>query len=587
MFESFDPEERVMDFAESRLVSALEKAPSGIDGLDEVTGGGLPRSRTTLVCGGAGCGKTLMGLQFLVRGALDYGEPGVLMAFEETTAALTQNVASLGWDLDDLIARELLVIDRVSVSPGEIVESGEWDLDGLMLRIGAAIDAIGAKRVVLDTIEVLFGALSNERLLRSELRRLFGWLNERGVSVIVTGESGGGKSFTRYGLEEYVSDCVIVLDQRLIEQIATRRMRIAKYRGSAHGTDEYPVLIDDRGFSVLPITSMGLEYSVFTDRVSLGVPGLDEMLSGGAYRGTSVLLSGNPGSGKTTVGASFVAAACERGERALLFTFEESADQIVRNMASVGLDLARWREQGLLRIVASRSAAYGLERHLAEIHREVTAFDAHIVVIDPASALTGQAYEIASMLGRLVDHLKSRGATAMLTALTHGTSGDMTDLGVVGGIDTWIDLSNHEQLGERNRGISITKSRGMAHSSQLREFRLTTDGIEVRSAYASGGALLMGTARQAQEATDERARLDRGATRDAAQRVTQRRRATIEAQIAELRDSLESDSAESAFEDEASVASDRRRTTDDAALVTARTGTSDRVSANGGGKRDR
>ena len=285
-----------------------------------------------------------MGLQFLVRGALDYGEPGVLMAFEETTAALTQNVASLGWDLDDLIARGLLVIDRVSVSPGEIVESGEWDLDGLMLRIGAAIDAVGAKRVVLDTIEVLFGALSNERLLRSELRRLFGWLNERGVSAIVTGESGGGKSFTRYGLEEYVSDCVIVLDQRLIEQIATRRMRIAKYRGSAHGTDEYPV---------------------FTDRVSLGVPGLDEMLSGGAYRGTSVLLSGNPGSGKTTVGASFVAAACERGERALLFTFEESADQIVRNMASVGLDLAHWREQGLLRIVASRSAAYGLERHLA------------------------------------------------------------------------------------------------------------------------------------------------------------------------------------------------------------------------------
>ncbi len=556
---------------ESGPVAGLEKAPSGIGGLDEVTGGGLPRGRTTLVCGAAGCGKTLLGLQFLVRGALDYGEPGVLVAFEESIAALGQNVASLGWDLDGLIDRGLLIIDRVRVTPGEIVESGVWDLDGLMLRIGAAIDAIGAKRVVVDTIEVLFGALSNEPLLRAELGRLFAWLGGRGVSAVVTGESGE-RSLTRHGLEEYVSDCVIVLDQRVVEQIATRRLRIAKYRGSAHGADEYPILIDVDGFSVLPISSIGLDHPVFTDRVSLGVAELDEMLSGGPYRGTSVLVTGNAGSGKTTLAAGFLAAACARGERGLLFTFEESAGQIVRNMASVGLDLGRWRDQGLLRIVATRPAAYGLERHLAEVYRQVSSFDASCVVIDPASALSGQDYEIAAMLGRLVDHLKMRGATAMLTALIGAQAVDVADLGVSSVVDTWIDVSNHEQLGERNRAISVTKSRGMQHSAQLREFRLTADGIEIRPAYASGGVLLMGTARQAQEAADERARLDRDAGREAKRRAASRRRALIEAQIAELRARLESEGQESELEDEASVASERRLVVDEVALAAARMG---------------
>jgi circadian clock protein KaiC len=569
--------------ADLRPLTVLEKAPSGIDGLDEITGGGLPRSRTTLVCGGAGCGKTLLGLQFLVRGALDYGEPGVLVAFEESTAALTQNVASLGWNLDDLRRRNLLVIDRVSVTPGEIVESGEWDLDGLMLRIGAAIDAVGAKRVVLDTIEVLFGALADERLLRIELRRLFNWLNERGVSAIVTGESGG-KALTRHGLEEYVSDCVIILDQRLVEQVATRRMRIAKYRGSAHGADEYPFLIDDRGFSVLPITSMGLAHTVSTERVSLGVPTLDEMLSGGPYRGTSVLVTGNPGSGKTTLGCHFLAAACAAGERALLFTFEESADQVLRNMKSVGLDLARWREEGLLRIVATRPASFGLERHLAEIHREVASFGATSVVIDPASSLRGVDYEISAMLGRLVDHLKTQGVTAVLTSLTQGRIVDAADLGVSSVVDTWIDVSNHEQLGEHSRGISVVKSRGMEHSAQLREFRLGADGIEIRPPYASGGALLMGTARQAQESADERARLDRESTREAERRAAGRRQAAVRAQIAALQATLEGDDRDAELVELAADASDRRRVDDSAALVAARTSRSGPGGSNGNGE---
>ena len=338
-------------------VSGVEKAPSGISGLDEVMGGGLPRSRATLVCGGAGCGKTLMGLQFLVRGALDYGEPGVLIAFEISPAGLAQNVASLGWDLDGLMKRGLLAIDRVVVSPEQIVESGPWDLDGLMVRIGAAIDSIAAKRVVVDTIETLFRALSDERMLRIELRRLFNWLGDRGVSAIITAESGAA-TLTRHGLEEYVSDCVIVVDQRVVDQIATRRIRIAKYRGAAHGADEYPMLIDDAGVSVVPITSIGLQHAVFTDRVSLGVPGIDAMLSGGPYRGSTILVTGNPGSGKTTLAAGFLAAACARGERGLLVSFEESPGQIVRNMASVGLDLAGWREQGLA--LNHRDAARGL-----------------------------------------------------------------------------------------------------------------------------------------------------------------------------------------------------------------------------------
>jgi circadian clock protein KaiC len=451
------------------------------------------------------------------------------MSFEESAPALAENVGSLGWDLADLADRNLLVIDRVHVRRGEIIESGEWDLDGLMLRIGAAIDAIGAKRVVLDTVEVLYGVLLDEELLRAELRRLFDWLSARGVTAIVTGESGR-QSLTRHGLEEYVSDCVILLDQRIVDQNATRRLRIAKYRGSTHGSDEYPFLIDDRGLSVLPATSMALKHGVSTERVSLGVEELDRMLSGGPYRGTSVFVVGNPGSGKSTLAASYLDATCRSGRRAMFFSFEESADQIARNMASVGLDLVRWQapEQNLLRIVSTRPAAYGLERHLIEILRQIAAFEPHDVVIDPVSALTGEQYETAGMLARLVDHMKTIGTTTMFTALVREPNAEPATIGISSVVDTWIELSNHLEAGERNRAVSVVKSRGMRHSAELREFRLTSHGFEVLPSYQSGGKLLMGAAAAA------------------ARRASARRRAAIEGQIEALRQSLADEIGEEA-----------------------------------------
>lgn len=560
-------------------LTLLDKAPTGIAGLDEITGGGLPRGRTTLVCGGAGCGKTMMGLQFLVRGALDHGEPGVLMAFEETVGALKQNVASLGWDLDDLIERKLLVIDEVRLPPSEVIEAGAWDLDALMLRLNIAIEAVGATRVVLDTVEVLFGALSDERLLRMELRRLFAWLNDRGVSAIVTGERGDG-TMTRHGLEEYVSDCVILLDQRLVQQTATRRLRITKYRGSAHGADEYPFLIDDTGFSVLPLTSLGLAHVISDERVSVGLPELDQMLAGGIYRGSTVLVTGMPGSGKTTLGGLFASAACARGERVVMFTFEESPEQVIRNEKSVGIDLAPWREQGLLRIVATRPGAFGLERHLAVKHKNIVDFDPQHVIIDPVSALTGERYEVEAMLARLIDFLKARGVTAFLTALIRQRDdGAMLEISSV--VDTWIELTNHEYNGERTHGISIVKSRGTAHSSQLREFQLSSDGLVLREPYARGGEILMGTARQAMESQDQMATMVEDGRVATKRRALERRRALHEAEIAALRESIASEQDD--FEQEAAgtLARDTRRDVDQADLVSARGGKTTGADGNG------
>ena len=464
--------------------ATLPKARSGISGLDEITLGGLPRGRPTLICGSAGCGKTLFGMEFLLRGAQDFGEPGVFIAFEETEKDLTENVRSLGFDLDKLIARKKLAIDYVQVDPQQIVETGEYDLEGLFLRLGAAIDEVGAKRVVLDTIETLFSGFRNEAMLRSELQRLFHWLKDRGVTAIITAERGEG-ALTRQGLEEYVSDCVILLDHRVHEQISTRRLRIVKYRGSTHGTNEYPFLIDEDGISVLPVSEMGLDHPASQERVSSGIARLDAMLGGGYYRGSSILVSGTAGSGKTTLGASFAEAACERGERCLYLAFEESRAQIVRNMKSVGIDLERWMKEGLLMFEASRPQLYGLEMHLAHIHKLVKRFDPRVIVIDPVTNFTstGTQTDSQAMLMRLIDFLKARGTTAMLISLTGGGEAlEHTQVGISSIIDTWLLLRDLETGGERRRSMYVLKSRGTKHSNRVHPFLITPKGIDLGKA---------------------------------------------------------------------------------------------------------
>jgi circadian clock protein KaiC len=471
-----------------RELRPLRKAATGISGLDEVTQGGLPLGRPTLVCGPAGCGKTLLAMEFLVRGITEFGEPGVFVAFEETVDELVQNVASMGFDLEQLQDDGLLVMDHVRIAAGDLEETGAWDLSGLLIRLGAAIDEVGAKRVVLDTIETLFGAFENTAILRAELRRLFSWLKDRGVTAIVTGERGDG-SLTRYGIEEYVSDCVIVLDHRVNGQTSTRRLRVLKYRGSLHGTNEYPFLIGASGVSVLPITSIGLQHRASAERVSTGVSSLDEMLGGpGLFRGSSVLISGTAGTGKSTIAAQFCAAACGRGERALYFAFEESESQIIRNMASVGIDLQHWVDAGQLHFRCVRPSLLGLEAHLASMQDLVSEFGPDVVVMDPISDLlhSGDGDEVFEMLTREVDYLKSSGVTALFTSLNVIRDSENNEQQIGSLIDTWVMTKLEEADGARHRVIYVLKSRGMAHSHEIREFALSHEGLEVTDVYRPG-----------------------------------------------------------------------------------------------------
>jgi circadian clock protein KaiC len=482
-------------------LTALPKAPTGIYGLDEVTEGGLPRGRPTLVCGPAGCGKTLLGIEFLVRGIGEYNENGVFLAFEETREDLIANVASLGFDLARFEAEGRLALEHVNVDPSEHAQSGEWDLEGLFIRLGAAIDKVGAQRVVIDTIENLFGAFSDTATLRAELRRLFRWLKDRGVTAIITGERGDG-SLTRYGIEEYVSDCVIVLDHRVSQETSTRRLRILKYRGSLHGTNEYPFLIGKGGVTVVPITSLGLEHDASGERLSMGVDRLDEMLGGrGVLRGSSILVSGTAGTGKSTIAAQFCDAACRRGERALYFAFEESEAQIVRNMASVGMDLGQWVEQGLLLFKCVRPSLLGLEAHLSSMTDLVTQHEPSVVVVDPISDLltAGASRDVSAMLTRQVDFLKVQGATALFTSLDQDLQLEQANHQIAALIDVWLLVTTEESNGERNRSLSVLKARGMAHSNQIREFLLTERGIELADVHELG-EWLTGSARVAEEA---------------------------------------------------------------------------------------
>lgn len=520
----------------------LRKCPTGIKGLDEITDGGLPLGRTTLICGTAGCGKTLMGMEFIVRGILDYSEPGVFMAFEETAAELTQNVASLGWDLEELTATEKLSIDYVYIDPQEIEETGDYDLEALFIRLGSAIDAIGAKRVVLDTVEVLFSGLSNAAIVRAELRRLFRWLKTKGVTAIVTGEKGEN-SLTRYGIEEYVSDCVIRLDHRLYEDISTRKLQIVKYRGSSHGTNDYPFLINSDGITVLPITSVGLDHTVTHERISSGIERLDTMLGGeGYFRGSSILITGTAGTGKTTLAAHFAEATCRRGERCLYFAFEEAPQQIIRNMQSVGINLPEFVNQGLLRFQARRPTAYGLEMHLVQIHSLIKKFQPTVVIIDPMSNLTmgGTLLQAKAFLFRLIDLLKYQQITVFLTNLIQGgIPVEQTEIGVSSLMDTWLEVRFVESNGERNRVFFILKSRGMEHSNQVRELKLTKQGVELVDVYLGEGMVLTGTARRIQEEKEKAVNLTRKQEFERKHRDFARQKAIVQSQITALQAQLE------------------------------------------------
>ncbi|MBC7947291.1 MAG: circadian clock protein KaiC [Chitinophagaceae bacterium] len=480
-------------------MQALLKTKTGINGLDEITVGGIPQGRTTLVCGGPGCGKTLLSMEFIVKGAMMYNEPGVFIAFEEKTEELTTNVASLGFDLQKLQKAKKLRLDYVHIDRDEIEETGEYDLDGLFIRLEHAIDSIGAKRVVLDTIENLFSGLSNQAILRAELRRLFHWLNEKGVTAIVTGEQGEGK-LTRNGLEEYVSDCVILLDHRVINQISTRRLRVVKYRGSVHGTNEYPFLIDENGISVLPVTSVKLERKVSAERISTGIPSLDEMVGGkGFYRGSSILISGTAGTGKTSIAAYFANETCKRNEKCIFFAFEESPAQIIRNMKSIGLNLNPHMKKGLLHFHSARPALYGLEMHLAGIYKLVKEVKPSVVVLDPITNLVtiGLLHEVNSMLMRLIDFLQSENITVVLTALT-SVMDQKIDEGVSSLVDAWISVKDLESNGERNRAVYVMKSRGMKHSNQVREFVISDRGVQLIEIFVGAGGIVVGSERDAE-----------------------------------------------------------------------------------------
>ena len=525
----------------------LEKSPTGITGLDEITGGGLPTGRPTLISGAAGAGKTLMAMEFLVHGARDFEEPGVFVAFEETATELIKNTQSLGFGLRHLVEEKKIGLDHIHIERSEIEETGEFDLDGLFVRLAYVIDQVKAKRVVLDTLEAIFSGLPNQAILRAEIRRLFRWLKEKGMTTIVTAERGKD-GITRHGLEEYVADCVILLDHRVQEQISTRRLHIVKYRGSAHGTNEYPFMIGEDGISVLPVTSIGLRYAVPKERIPTGIPRLDAMVEGnGFYRGSSILVSGTAGTGKSSMAASFARATAERGERCLYFAFEESEAQIIRNMGSIGIHLQPFVDKGLLRFEAGRPSAFGLEMHLTMMHRVVEEFNPSVVLVDPITnfMVAGSDTEVRSMLTRMIDFLKMKQITSLFTSLTKGGHEiEQSEVGISSLMDVWLVLRDIEISGERNRAIMMLKARGTAHSNQIREFLITSEGIKLDDVYIGTAGVLTGSARAAQEDLDRIAELERRQEYDRKKLELERKRAVAGSQIAAIRASLEADEEE-------------------------------------------
>lgn len=535
------PKQRTSRSSKGKLPHAVDKCPTGIQGLDEILTGGLPCGSPTLISGGPGCGKTLFGLEFVVRGAEKYGDKGVFISFEETAEELARNVASCGIELLKFVKSGQIYVDYIQVDPRQHQTAGDYDLEGLFIRLKHAIDSVKAKRIVIDSIEALFSGFEDSHVLRAEIGRLFRWLKSAGITAIITAEKGDG-SFTRHGLEEYLADCVIFLDHRVSEEHSVRRLRVIKYRGANHATDEFPFLIDRDGIAVMPISSVELDYEAPRNRISSGVPGLDEMFDGnGFYRGSTVLVSGTAGTGKTTLAANFVNAACARGQSALYFAFEESPQQIMRNMQSSALNLERWVKKDLLMFEAVRPTLTGLEGHLMRMLRCVDRYEPDVVVIDPLTNLlaVGRPNEVKAMLTRVIDHFKKREITALFTSLTEGGNPiEATDVGVSSLIDTWLLLRDIETQGERNRGLYVLKSRGMAHSNQIREFLITNDGVRLVDMYVSPTGALVGSARVARETFDrEREKYSDAEKRSLKNRQEQRLKA-FEAEIAARRATL-------------------------------------------------
>ena len=534
----------------------IEKSPTGIDGFDEITFGGLPKNRPTLIAGGAGSGKTMFGMEFIVKGATKYNEPGIYITFEERKTDLAHNFASVGYDLNRLSAENKMIIDHIHLNRADYQETGEYDLDGLFIRLEMYAKKIGAKRIVLDTIEVLFSTFSDHATIRSELQRLFGWLKDKGLTAIITGEAGTD-TLTRYGLEEYVADCVIYLDNRIEKQIATRRMRIIKYRGSTHGLDEYPYLIGTKGISVIPLSSLGLQSSAPKERISTGISRLDTMFGArGYYRGSSVLVSGDAGTGKSSMAAAFAAAAVKRGEKCLYFSFEESEAQIIRNMSSIGLDLGQGIKSGLLNFICSRPTQYGLEMHLAQMHRKIQEIKPDVIIVDPVSNLisAGDERQVRAMLTRLIDLLKMKEITSVYTDLTKGgMAKETTNIGISSLMDTWLLVGYVEGNGERNRTLSILKSRGMSHSNQVRELVISDSGIDLEDVYVTGEKVLTGAARLAQQANEAWEQIRISKETELKQKAYEERKKSIMAQIAGLQAELLLEEAKNHLDDELSA----------------------------------
>lgn len=541
--------------AKQRAGNGLAKEPTGIPGLDILLEGGLPAGRLTLVCGGPGTGKTVLGMQILAQGALEADEPGVFLAFEEDRDELLANMTGFGWDLASMERSGKLVVDSAGLSLAELREAGAFDLSGLFVRLQAAMDQVGARRVVIDTIESLFTAIPDVAVVRAELVRLMRWLRDRGVTAFITAPRGNG-ALTRYGIEEYITDCVILLDQRVAEQGTTRWMRVVKYRGSGHVNDEVPFLIGSTGFSVLPLVSLPLDYQASDRRLSTGVPTLDDMLGGGYYEGSAVLVSGTAGSGKSSLAAHLLERTCRDGGRAAMFAFEESESVIVRNMRSIGIDLAPWLENDRLRIVSCRPGRYGLESHLVAIHKAVVDFKPSVLVLDPISGFEhlGTVERGKSMVTRVLDLVRREGVTTLMTNLVKGGGAkDQTDIGVSSIMDTWISVRDVESDGERNRAIYIIKARGMAHSNQVREFLLTPEGIQLRPVYTGPAGVLVGTARAVQEAAEESDARNRAREIERLERHLEGEQRKLEARVAALR--AESEAAQ----DELSAQIDRAK----------------------------